>query len=88
VSAPFVGPPQLGSGCAYSLDLDSPQCTNTPTIHIAVDSPWGIVGLASCDEHTSIARACSPTAVGEHAYGPRCDAARCWEPADQDGDDR
>ena len=78
MSAPFVGPPQLGAGCAYSPGLADAQCTNAATVHIAVDSAWGVVGLVSCAEHASIARA-SGTPVGEHAFGPRCDDAQCWD---------
>lgn len=75
---PFVGPPHLGDGCAYSPDLDAAQCTNAATVHVAVESAWGVAGLASCDEHASIARA-SGTSISEHAYGPQCDDAQCWD---------
>ncbi len=78
MTAPFVGPPQVGTGCAYSPDLDGSQCISAATVHIAVDSSWGVVGLASCDEHASIARA-SGTPVGEHAYGRACDGSDCWD---------
>lgn len=78
MTAPFVGPPQLGTGCSYSADLDSAQCDSTAAVHVAVKSTWGVVGLASCEQHASIARA-SGTPVGEHAYTAACEAGFCWE---------
>jgi hypothetical protein len=77
-AAPFVGPPRLGEGCAYSDDLDVPLCGAAPIAHVRVRSNWGTVGLASCAEHLPTARTVpgSP-ATGEHAFGELCPSGTC-----------
>ncbi len=78
MSAPFVGPPQHGTGCAYSLDIDGALCGKTEWMHILVDCSWGVVALATCAEHGSVAYAAG-NLLAEHTYGPACADALCWE---------
>jgi len=81
MAEPFVGPPQVGNGCAYGLDLTDALCGQPETVHILADCAWGRVSLRACEEHAPLAREAGLLA-GEHAYGPGCSEALCWEASD------
>jgi hypothetical protein len=79
---PFVGLPldAATTTCTYSSDLDQPRCSAEAVSHIAVRSPeWGVVGLLTCADHESTARA-SGRVLGEHPFGDLCPylTGECW----------
>lgn len=76
---PFVGLPTVAdAGCAYSVDLDSPSCSATSTVHVLSEAPrWGPVALETCGGHAPMARAAGAV-MAEHAYGPDCPEGTCW----------
>jgi hypothetical protein len=79
VTAPYVGLPSSGTGCAFAAELDSPECGQPPALHIQVRSDaWGEVALITCADHASLARA-SGSWITEHNYGADCpESALCW----------
>jgi len=80
MTAPFVGLPTQGMGCAYAPDLGEPFCGADPTVHVlARDAAWGVVSLPTCDLHVSIARWAAGEVMGEHPWQPTCLVADCWE---------
>lgn len=77
MTAPFVGLPTDGNGCAFSLDLDTPACGAPSATHIISETRgWGLVALASCDAHSNVARAAG-VVIDEHPYRPGC-PDDCW----------
>lgn len=78
MTAPYVGPPQVGAGCAYGLDITDALCGKAESMHILVDCSWGVVALVACEQHAPIARAAGRL-LSEHTYGPACADALCWE---------
>lgn len=72
---PFVGPPSgdLSGGCAYAPDIDQPVCPAAATVHLRVQSAWGMVALPSCDAHLAIAETAA-TVLDRHPFGPGCSA--------------
>jgi hypothetical protein len=81
VTAPFVGLPTTGTGCAYGSALDSPICSSPAEVHVIVaDGAWGVAGLASCGDHAHFARAMAKV-LDEHPYAGSCESPGCTWPA-------
>lgn len=74
---PYVGIPRVdrAATCGFSGDLDLPECSETATLHLIVDSAaWGLVCLPSCGAHAVVARSTGPV-MSEHDVtwsGCRC----------------
>jgi len=70
--------------CAYSQRHGQPACGEPATRHVVTDSAhYGLVGLASCDEHVEIARRAGAL-IEEHPYATA--ACMSGEAADPPGD--
>ncbi len=73
--APGVGPASddYRGTCDYTgLHPGTVTCGQPAAIHVLTDSPgYGLVALASCAEHASVARAAGP-AIDEHVHHGVC----------------
>lgn len=74
---PSVGLPTEGAGCAFQVSIDQPACGAPCTQHLFSNAPgWGMVTLATCDDHVGIALASAPV-VTMHAFHADCRTNSC-----------
>lgn len=86
MTAPWVGKPtdEYRAVCLYSPHPGEPRCAAPATVHILVDDATnhGVVALASCDQHSGIARA-SGVLLMEHPHEGWCGLAGAfWDEAE------
>lgn len=82
MTEPKIGVPTTDvATCQYSATPDDPPCSRPPAVHVIVegenlhghyhDGVVEAVGLATCDEHLSIARR-TAYVLAEHSYAATC----------------